>query len=222
MNNFYKLKVISGVICFGDSILAGIGASDRQFGCAKLVKASLCVPVSLRGRNRDTSLLGLKRIESNVLDQKNYSHVVVLFGNNDSWVDENGKPYISLEQFEVNMNKILDLIEDNGQVATVCNLQPLDIVRFTKVFPAVFKVTEKVGVDPVQWQKKYSDCIEAICHQRKNFFINIREPLNEDILTTISSDGIHPNDKGHRIIADCIISALSRIDSSLQFVSQSF
>jgi len=216
MNHSELKNSINGIICFGDSILAGTGASDRQFGSAKLVKAATAIPVSLKSRNWDTSQMGLQRIDIDVLAQRSYSHVIVLFGNNDSWINKNGKPYIELEKFETNINQILDLISRNGQIPIVCNLQPIDPIKFAMALSEDFQVVKQFKIDPVEWQKKYSDRIEVICRQKKHYFIDIRKVLNQSISAVISSDGIHPNDKGHKIIANCILSTLLQIDSSLQ------
>ena len=103
---------ITGIILFGDSVLCGTGASCRQYGCGKLLKYSLSnMPVLIKGRNRDTTRDGLERLQTNVLDQESYSHVIVLFGNNDCRLVEQNKPSISLEEYKSNLHKMIQHIK---------------------------------------------------------------------------------------------------------------
>ncbi len=211
------LNRVNGVILFGDSVLAGTGASDRQLGCAKLVKQVLPVPVSIRSRNRDTSKIGLERIDTDVLQQREYSHVVILFGNNDCWLDESGNPQTSTDEFIENLRQMAVRIRGNSQVPLFCNLQPIDNASFFKTFPEYMKFcySTKLKLDPFLWQKKYSDDIELLCNYERIGLIDIRSKLTQQITSTISTDGIHPTDSGHRMMSERILKALYKLDLTL-------
>src|SRR5437868_3217828 len=96
-----------GLICFGDSVFSGTGASDRQRGCTKILKNACTFPVSIKGKNRDSSRDAILRIEEDVLRQKELSHVLILFGNNDSWLDKNGKAKVSIDEFRLNLSTMI-------------------------------------------------------------------------------------------------------------------
>ncbi|GEM_PF-983035 len=210
---------ITGVICFGDSIIAGTGASERELGCAKLIKTALSVPVSLRGRNWNTSQDGLERIKEDVLRQESYSHVIVLFGNNDCWLVGPNQPKISLEKFRENIIGITERIKSNNQIPVLCNLQPIDSQRFSNQFPELFEYQKSLRFDPTQLQKQYSEEIQHLADDMKITWINIRKELESCLEEAIASDGLHPNNKGHNLIANSIITVLKRLDPSLDTVA---
>lgn len=204
---------VVGVIFFGDSIFAGTGASDRQLGCIKRLKASLRVPISIRGRNRDTSAMGLRRLATDVLARRDYSHVVVLFANNDCWLNANGRPVLSPEQFGKNLRMIVSRIAANRQIPICCNLQPIDNEKFFATFEPYRNFRRNTDLDPCTWQEKYSEMITVICQEAAVPLIDIRAPLLAELPYVMASDGVHPNDRGHELIANRILEMLSRLDA---------
>ena len=212
--------MIKGIVCFGDSIIAGTGASDRQKCCAKLVKHSLNVPVALKGKNRDTSEMGLRRIFEDVLTHDDHSHVVILIGNNDCWFNSDGKPYINLQDFQSNLTEIVRQVRKNGQMPLLCNLQPIDNTKFFSSFPIQKLICEKTNINPFLWQQTYSNAIQSLSGQMGVVLIDIRGKLGSQVKQYIGNDGLHPNDKGHAIIANEIILTLHHLDNSLQIFSK--
>ena len=210
---------IRGVILFGDSIFSGTGAADRQRGCAKLVKDALEVPISIRSRNRETSTMGLSRIGPDVLQQSQYSHVLVLFGNNDCWLNSSMTPAVSSDQFAVNLECILSAIHRNGQRPLACNLQPIDNKKFFSAFPE-YQHLRVTKLDPNAWQRKYSDQVEIVSRELGVRLVDIRSVLEREAGAAIANDGLHPNDRGHEIIATAILDALKTLDSTLQVRSR--
>ena len=213
--NKRQLQKIDGIVCFGDSILAGIGASDRQYGCSKLIKSALSVLVSLKGKNRDTSLMALQRVEQDVLSQKYCSHVLIMFGNNDGWPDKKNQPLVSPAEFEANIKAIVRKVSENEQTPILLNLQPLDSENFFASFPEYLKKKDHVSLGPVEWQKQYSDRLLKIAQDLEVGFIDIRSVLERNIDGMIGSDGLHPTDLGHKSIASTIITYLSNVDPSI-------
>ena len=203
---------VTGVIFFGDSIFAGTGASDRQLGCAKLVKSSLSIPVSIRSRNRDTSDIGLRRISEDVLKHREYSHIPILFGNNDCWFNKEGESCVPIEFFERNLRRMVQLIQDNKQTPLLCNLQPIDNAKFFRTYPEYTKYRDSINLSPLLWQRCYGDRIEIICHDLGITLINIRATLEGEISLVLSDDGIHPNDKGHMLIASTVLEQITKLD----------
>lgn len=206
---------VRGLILFGDSVLAGTGASDRQLGCAKLIKQTLPIPVSIKSRNRDSSRTALRRIGIDVLEQRELTHVVILFGNNDSWLDAQGKPDVPLEEFEENLKRMACLIRDNDQTPLLCDLQPIDNLKFFRAFPQYINLRDSIGLDPNSWQERYSNLIRSVSNAEHLELIEIRRALNQEILHLISDDGIHPNNRGHDCVAQTILKTLHTIDLTL-------
>ncbi len=159
--------------------------------------------------------MALERVSSDVLQSKEHSHVVILFGNNDCWFAENGQSRISQQQFGVNVLKLVELISLNGQVPILCNLQPIDNEKFFAAYPDYIKYRDLHGLDPRDWQKRYSDELEAVALKQGVTLIDIRSSLLDTIEDVMSRDGIHPNNIGHRIIAREILKTLARFDGTM-------
>lgn len=211
---------ITGIIFFGDSVLAGTGASERELGCSKLVKDALTIPVSLKARNWNTSWDGLDRLEADVLKQSAFSHVVILFGNNDCWLQAPDQPKIPLEFFSENIIKMAKRIKNNGQTPILCTLQPIDVPRFTMQFQELLEFQKKSQKNILQFQQMYSAKIQQLAIAGEILFIDIRSPLEKCPEDTIAIDGIHPNDRGHRLIAQTFLKNFKQWDNSLMIPNQ--
>lgn len=207
---------IKGIVFFGDSILAGTGASQRENGCAKLVKESLFIPVSLKGRNWNTSVDALNRLELDVLKQNQFSHIFILFGNNDCWLKQPNMSNVSIEQFESNIKMIIGRIKLNHQIPVLINLQPIDVKRFTRIFPELIEFEKKSKTNICALQKNYSDKLIETANCENIAYIDIRTVLENANCDVLAFDGIHLNDEGHKIIAKEIINYLKRLDNSLK------
>jgi lysophospholipase L1-like esterase len=207
--------MIHGVICFGDSVLAGTGASSRDKGCAKLLKLRLNVPVLLKGVNRQTSEDGLARLASDVLERKEGSHVVILFGNNDCRFVGAGQPAVSKDRFVENLKQMAWQIKKNGQIPLFCNLQPIDSVKLFQMFPDFLKYQVPGASDPEKLHGLYSDLIEAFAAENGEYLIDIRAELMKKKEAVVAMDGLHPNDLGHEMIFGKILEALEKQGSLL-------
>lgn len=210
---------MTGLILFGDSILAGTGASQREGACSKLIKSLISVPVSLRGRNWNTSQDGLDRLEDDVLSQKQLSHTLILFGNNDSRLIAPSQHQIPLDQFHANMRTMVQRIKDNGQCPILCNLQLLNESLFITTFPEADKYCERAGVSISERHQLYSDEIQKVAEATGAAFVDIRNPLKRSKENTVASDGMHPNDLGHKIIAATVVAFLSQISEAENLIS---
>ena len=211
---------IKGIIFFGDSVLAGTGAPEREKSCAKLVKSALEIPISLRARNWNTSQDGLARLEDDVLKQSQFSHVVLLFGNNDGWLIGPNQPKVTLDQFRKNLYQIVDLIQQNRQIPLFCNLQLINEKLLVKQFPYLEEFQKKMDINIEQIQTQYNEVVEKVVEKYKINLIDIRTQLKNSHMNTIFEDGIHPNDDGHQIIARTILRNLKDLEPFLQLSSK--
>lgn len=97
------------VIAFGDSLVAGYGASQGQDFVSKL-SSTTGIPIRNLGRNGDTSASGLARIQD-VLEAKP-DIVIVLLGGNDAL------QRTSPAETERNLTSVLDAL-------TAANIRPI-------------------------------------------------------------------------------------------------
>ncbi|OGX17207.1 MAG: hypothetical protein A3K83_03755 [Omnitrophica WOR_2 bacterium RBG_13_44_8b] len=61
---------------------------------------------------------------------------------------------------------------------------------------------------PYEWHKRYSDICEEVSRLEEIPLLNIRVKLEQKKNAALASDGLHPNDLGHKIIAQTIFEFL--------------
>lgn len=198
---------MNGIILFGDSVFFGTGAASRKSGCGKILRNLIDSPILIKSRYLDTTVDALNRIDKDVLEQQGYSKVVLLFGNNDCRLNQENLPLVRPEQFKHNLKLIIDKILASGKNALICNLQPITSEGFFRIFPQ-FREFIKIYSTPDDWQKKYSDICKNVSIEERIPLIDIRTPLENNIENILSNDSLHPNDLGHKIIAQEIASAI--------------
>ncbi|MCF7869882.1 MAG: hypothetical protein K9M01_02050 [Candidatus Omnitrophica bacterium] len=191
---------LRGVVLFGDSVLFGTGASHRKFGCGRILRSLIDVPVIIKGRNKETSRDGLKRIQRDALEEDKASHVIILFGNNDCKLIDYDKAIVGTKEYERNLVEMVRLAKSKNKVPIISNLQPIDSGLFRKTLPDIAKLM--VEITPYEGQKKYSDICNQIAASENIALADIRSSLEDNLKETLAADGIHPNDAGHKIIAE--------------------
>lgn len=125
-------------------------------------------------------------INANVLENKRIS------GNNATlgiYTDDIEKNKTDIETFENNIEEIID----------ICKIYTRNIL-----FIGLTRVNEKYTV-PISWNhnesyfnkniEKYNQKIKECCIKKKIAFLNILDKME---MQNLSSDGIHPNEMGHR------------------------
>lgn len=199
-----------GIICFGDSVIFGTGAANRNSGCGRILRSLIDVPVLIKGINNATTREGLKRIKQDVLGKTSYSYVIILFGNNDCGLIDIDKPCVDIEEYKNNITEMINLIKKDNKIPLISNLQPITNEGFLKGFPKMKDFLKSIK-SPYEWHKKYSDSVGEIAQSTNIRLIDINTSLSNFQSGVLSSDGLHPNNLGHKIIAEEFKKALLNI-----------
>jgi len=198
-----------GIILFGDSVFFGYGASDKNKGCGRILR-NLCrnVQILIKARNNDSTRSGLDRIKGDVLTRENYSHVFILFGNNDCRLVDKLTPICTIEEFRNNLMKITLLIKNVGKNPILCNLQPInDYLCYQRL--SYMREYLNPNITPDAWHKKYSDEIVLLADKIEVPIVDIEKKLRSTS-DAIYKDGLHPNDKGHMVIARLLFDEIKK------------
>jgi len=102
------------IICFGDSMTFGYGVERGEDYPAFLAKL-VSIPVINTGIDGDTTVEGLKRIDSDVLD-KDPRLVIIEFGGNDFLKN------IPVEETIKNIGKMVDKIQSGGAMVALVDI----------------------------------------------------------------------------------------------------
>lgn len=203
------MKKYKNTILFGDSIFFGIGASHRNKGCGRLLKNDYKGKVLIKSRPNETSKEAIERLDKDVLDHRDYSIVIILFGNNDCRLDDSQNPLVKLEDFKKNLIYIIVNIKRDGKIPILCNLQPIDSDSFFTAYGKDKYVN--FPYSPSSWHGKYSSVCDSIAAEQNIPLVDIRKSLKQYSKSILSKDGLHPNDRGHMIIKDILVENLNKI-----------
>lgn len=208
------MERMTGLILFGESVVAGRGVKDRRFSFGRILRAKLPIPVLIKGKSYITSKDALTRLNKAVLEkEKNYSHVLVFIGNNDVRPAGVNRPKFPVPEFKKNMEQLIRKIQESGRIVILCNLQPLEDKDIYRIHPIISKFI-KPPLTPSQWHKYYSDACKDLALSCGVQFIDIRSELEkekEKNNKVIADYCLDPNKLGHRVIAEKIIKEIKHL-----------
>lgn len=229
-----KHKDQYNIVLFGDSIAKGV-IYDQDKGKYSVLKNSFAELVQRRikgiihnaGRFGSVITKGRSTLERDVL-MKRPDIVVLEFGGNDcdfNW-DEiaknpNGEfsPKTTLNHYISVLQDMIRKLMEEGIVPVLMTLPPLDADKY---FKWVSKNNDTSAANILTWlgtisriywwHERYNAAIIQVAEEMRVRMIDIRGAFlkTEDYREYICEDGIHPNEQGHRLIADKLIHYMER------------
>ncbi|MBO4689075.1 MAG: SGNH/GDSL hydrolase family protein [Clostridiales bacterium] len=222
------------ITAFGDSVLKGVIYEDEHYKVSdssfqKICEESFGIVIENKAKFGSTISKGESIFERN-LDTIRHSsgkYVVLEFGGNDcdfNWKevaetpDEEHLPMSTIENFTATYSAIIKEIKEMGKIPVLLSLPPIDSARYFKQISRGLN-----GENIMRWMREDRQYITN-WHERYNIEIFKLAIANEVPVIDITSvflekknysyylceDGIHPNVKGHRLIAQAIKDHVTR------------
>lgn len=207
------------IVAFGDSITNGVGpvGMTEADTFRDIVRRELTerlgskVEVVNAGVNGDIVPLAIKRLKRDVLDRKP-SIVTIMFGGNEAGFyrpETNGfaeTPRVSRDDFKVTLVEIVDQIQASGITVVLMTCPPMT----ERYWGMNLEPYQKNGINFLV--KDYAQTMRDVAREKRVELIDVyrafeREPKRLDFFP----DGLHPDARGHRVIADLIVERLARI-----------
>lgn len=216
------------ITAFGDSVLKGVVYEDEHYKITddsfqKLCEESLGITIENKARFGSTITRG-ESIFSRNLDAVREStgeYVILEFGGNDcdfNWKeisedpDRKHLPMSTIADFTKTYTYIINEIKDMGKTPVLLSLPPIDSARYFKHISKGLS-----GENIMKWMRN-DDHYITNWHERYNIEVFKLAIANEVPVIDITSiflekknysyylceDGIHPNKKGHKLIAEAI------------------
>ncbi|MBE0068638.1 SGNH/GDSL hydrolase family protein [Thermoanaerobacterium thermosaccharolyticum] len=169
-----------------------------------------------------TILKGKDRL-ARELDKTSPDVVLIEFGGNDcdfNWDEVAQDPYkdhapnTDFNVFKETLKDLIDSLKKANIVPVLLTLPPLDADRY---FNWISKGNKEMAKNILTWlgsvtkiywwQEKYNSAILSIASSTETKIIDIRSTFLDrpDYRKLICEDGIHPNEEGHRAIAEKIM-----------------
>lgn len=217
------------IVLFGDSIAKGV-VLDQENGryrvlsnsFSKLVQQQFKGLIHNAGRFGSVITKGFSTMQRDVLSKK--PDIVILeFGGNDcdyNWdkIAENPHadhlPNTTLDHYTTTLKEMIQKLREEKIIPVLMTLPPLDAERYFKWISknndtsARNILTFLGSVNEIyEWHKKYNDTIIQIAQEMKVKWIDIRDAFlnTQDYKAYMCEDGIHPNEQGHKLIANHFI-----------------
>ncbi|MCQ2591402.1 MAG: GDSL-type esterase/lipase family protein [Treponema sp.] len=129
----------STVVCFGDSLTYGHGADSATESWPALIQKNISIPVINSGKDDDTTLDGVNRFQTDVLDF-NPAILIIDFGGNDIYNFSKKQSYSEIEQNFRTMLEQVDFTQTQVYIMRFFN----DEMRFLDFFGAFNKILKRL------------------------------------------------------------------------------
>lgn len=207
------------IVALGNSITNGAGLAGvqeaetfRELARRRLTeKLGTKVEVVNAGVNGDIITRAIKRLETDVLDH-NPDIVTVMFGGNDAGFyrpetnDFADTPRVKREEFKAALETLVD------------RLQAVDITVVLMTCPPMTERYAGMHLEPYRKQginflvRRYAQTMRQVAAEKEVALVDVfrafeRPPAYLDYFP----DGLHPDARGHRVIADLLVPRLARI-----------
>lgn len=219
---------ICRIIVSGDSISRGIVYDEKKNkymvlknNYISILQEKLNGVIFNTARFGNTIIRGFNRLRK---DLPKYSPdiAVIEYGGNDcdfNWhevavaPDNEHLPNTDFQGFQNQLREIINFLKNNSITSVVMTLPPLNAERYLKwisdnnpliennILKWLGSVTKLYW-----WQERYSSAIRKVAEECNIKCIDIREAFLQyaDYTKFLCLDGIHPNEAGHKIIAEKI------------------
>ena len=221
------LSMVKDLAIWGDSLLKGI-VLDETEGKYRPLKASsvnlfrkVC-PIHIKNNSHFgcTAPKALKNLESALNKGLTADAVLLEFGGNDcdfDWPEVTAhperehQPHTPLSQFKETMNRMIELLLQNGIRPLLMNLPPIDGERYYRWISGLKGVDGDillkwlVTTDTIyRQQERYSNAIEHLSYEKRLPLIDVRDRFlgMRDYSDYLCRDGIHLNEKGQAVLGE--------------------
>jgi acyl-CoA thioesterase-1 len=230
---------MSSFCVLGDSVAKGIVLDKvtekyitTKNSAVELFKDMTGSPVKNLSHFGSTIVRATKLFYRHEKEMKPSDQVILEFGSNDcdfQWAeiaehpDEIHLPNVPLAQFTSKYCALIDIMREKGLNPILTNLSPIHAEKF---FQWVSRGLDKDAIlhwlkdiqQIYRWQERYSIAVHEIAIIKRVPLINIRKSFLEphDLDSYLCEDGMHPNEKGHQLIAEALCNSYNNPEIMMQ------
>ncbi len=228
-----KETLASDWLVLGDSVSKGIVLDEERGRYQQTAQSFIDLVAGKVGATvKNLSMFGatvkkgISLLDRHKQDLPSSGLAILEFGGNDCdylWpeISENPvaehQPNVPFENFQNLYKELIRKVRDIGLTPVLVSLPPLDADRY---FDTLSRKLNKENVlkwlngttrTIYQWHEAYNATIADLALEMNALYVDIRQPflLSGKPQDYICSDGIHPNERGHNLIADFLAKRLS-------------
>ncbi|MDO4357190.1 MAG: SGNH/GDSL hydrolase family protein [Clostridia bacterium] len=173
-------------------------------------------------RMGSTARDGLARMTDDRMDRGGVA--VIEFGGNDCDMDwkavsrapeEDHEAKLPLEAFKSTMQTLVERAQLNAMEPVLVTPPPIDAERYFRWVSRGLNAANILRyLGDVQriyrWQERYANAVTAVAHRTGTKLIDLRDAFLAEtrVSRLLCADGIHPNERGYRLMSDVAREAL--------------
>ena len=220
------------VTALGDSLTKGVILTEaNKYSLAEhsymdIVSRELDLYISNYGRFGSTVDMGDTVVKRHTDEIAGSEYTLIEYGGNDcdfEWMKiaeaptEEHSPKTTLEDFKKMFVRLIRNVKGLGSKPIIISLPPILSTPYFSFFSRFMSEEQKGNViqwlggstDIIsRWHESYNRALFMIAKETQTPIIDITTPFDTfrgDISSLYCADGIHPNEKGHKLIASTII-----------------
>lgn len=220
------------IAALGDSLTKGVilneknrySVADRSF--MDIISDELDLRVDNYGKFGSTVSFGNSVIERHAADITDSDYTFIEYGGNDcdfDWLKIADAPHgehlarTPLKTFTEELAALIGKIRNLGSVPVIISLPPILSDTYFSFFSRSMteeqkdNVKEWLGGDVSiisRWHESYNRALFQVANQTQVQILDVTTPFDThrgDLAALYCQDGIHPNEQGHKLIAETII-----------------
>ena len=220
------------IAALGDSITKGVvlneqnrySAADQCF--LDIISNELDLRIDNYGKFGCTVGYGNSVIERHTADIADSDYTFIEYGGNDcdfDWMKIAQNPHgehkarTPLEEFTEELSSLVAKIRELGSVPVLISLPPILSDTYFSFFSRSMSDEQKNNIKEwlggdigiiSRWHESYNRALFQVANQTRTQIIDITTPFDTfrgDLTSLYCADGIHPNARGHKLIAHSII-----------------
>jgi len=191
------------IVCLGDSVTKAVrpGVEAGQTFCALLEKNLLAKGIAAEvinaGVGGNTTADALRRFDTDVIARKP-QHVVLMFGLNDSWIDDGRTASrVSVEAYRENLLRMIRTLREQNVGVVVMTPNP----AIAPKYPPERNRTLKPYVEAARGLDQDRELAVTVIDVYRRFAELAIEGAE---LNAYFTDAMHPNPAGQQLIADLL------------------
>lgn len=234
------MNMINSICIFGDSVAKGVvldSVSEKYVllkdSFANRLKAGLHFGMKNYSRFGSTVTKGQEIVSKRLGELKEYDCVAFEFGGNDcdyDWAqvaatpDAEHLPHTPVDAFEQEYARMICEVRAAGSCPVILSLPPIDAQRYFSWISRGLNagnILHYLGdVEHIyRWHEMYNVAVLRLASETETPLIDISSAFLEtrNYQALICDDGIHPNERGHELIARTIGEAFDRFRTHSPF-----
>lgn len=222
------------LLAFGDSVLKGVIYENEHYKVIDTAFYRKCaetlgIVIENKAKFGSTINKGEKIFERNLeaIRESTGEYVIMEFGGNDcdfNWKEISEDPYgdhkpmSSIRDFTSTYSYMIEQVKNMGKKPVLLSLPPIDSARYLKHISRglsednIVKWMHNDRQYITNWHERYNIEVFKIAIENNIPVIDITTSFLEqkNYSDYLCDDGIHPNEKGHELIAEAIMQHVAR------------